>query len=71
MLVYDHSSTFTEYVYSDKIDNWWFPQDKPNFKDAWSGKNKKSPFVGLGTTQIINPNTDKKIEAVELFGMKI
>ncbi len=37
---------------------------------AWSGKNKKSPFVGLGITQIVNPNPDKKIEAVELFGMK-
>jgi len=27
--------------------------------------------VGLGITQIINPNPDKKIEAFELFGMKI
>ena len=69
-LRYDDGLTFTEYIHSDKIDNWWFPQDKPNFKVAWSGKNKKSPFVGLGITQIVNPNPDKKIEAVELFGMK-
>jgi hypothetical protein len=69
-LRYDDGSTFTEYIHGDKIDNWWFPQDKPNFKVAWSGKNKKSPFVGLGITQIVNPNPDKKIEAIELFGMK-
>jgi hypothetical protein len=69
-LRYDDGSTFTDYIHGDKIDNWWFPQDKANFKVAWSGKNKKSPFVGLGITQIINPNPDKKIEAVELFGMK-
>ena len=27
-------------------------------------------FCRLGITQIVNPNPDKKIEAVELFGMK-
>lgn len=26
--------------------------------------------MGLGTTQIVNPNPDKKIEAFELFWMK-
>jgi hypothetical protein len=69
-LRYDDGSTYTDYILGDKIDNWWFPQDKPNFKVAWTGKNKKSPFVGLGITQIVNPSPDKKIEAVELFGMK-
>ena len=67
---YGDGSTFTDYIHGDKIGNWWFPQDKANFKVAWFGKNKKSPFVGLGVTQIINPNPDKVILSVELFGMK-
>ncbi|MES2517152.1 MAG: hypothetical protein V4585_03525 [Bacteroidota bacterium] len=67
---YGDGTTFTDYIYGDKIGNWWFPQDKPNFKVAWFGKNKKSPFVGLGITQIINPNPDKIILSVEFFGMK-
>lgn len=69
-LRYDDGSTFTDYIHGDKIDNWWFPQDKANFKVAWSGKNKKCAFIGLGITQIVNPNPDKQIDAIELFGMK-
>jgi hypothetical protein len=67
---YTDGSTFVDYIHGDKIDNWWFPQDKPNFKVAWFGKNKKSPFVGLGITQIINPNPEKVIGAIEFFAMK-
>ena len=67
---YKDGSTFVDYIHGDKIDNWWFPQDKSNFKVAWFGKNKKSPFVGLGITQIVNPNPDKVIDAIEFYGMK-
>jgi hypothetical protein len=67
---YGDGSTFTDYILGDKIGNWWFPQDKDNFKVAWFGKNKKSPFVGLGVTQIVNPNPDKMILSIEFFGMK-
>jgi len=69
-LRYNDGSTFTDYIHGDKIDNWWFPRDKANFKVAWFGKNKKCASVGLGITQIINPNPDKKIDAIEFFGMK-
>jgi hypothetical protein len=67
---YNDGTNFTDYIHGDKIDNWWFPQDKPNFKVAWFGKNKKSLFVGLGITQIVNPNPDKTILSIEFFGMK-
>lgn len=67
---YTDGSTFVDYIHGDKIDNWWFPQDKPNFKVAWFGKNKKSPFVGLGITQIVNPNPEKVIGTIEFYGMK-
>lgn len=67
---YIGGASHTEYVYGDMLDNWWFPQDKPNFKVGWKGKNKKSPYVGLGITALVNPHPDQEIESLELYGRK-
>lgn len=58
------------YMTAEKINNWWFPRDKGNWKVAWRGANAKSIDVGIGIYVMKNNFESKEIESLEFETVK-
>ncbi len=75
-LNYQDGSSFTDYMTSGKVGNWWMPQDPPRGKGlphckvAWRGKNAVSPNVGVYIYALMNPSPEKRIKSIEFKGLK-
>lgn len=63
-IVYKDLSTHTDEINEQKIDGWWMPANKPEFKVAWKGTNYKAPFVGVGIYGLNNPFPEKEIKEI-------
>jgi hypothetical protein len=63
---YQDGSSHVEEIGNDRIDGWWMPNNKSQFKVAWKGKNIKAPYVGVGVCGINNPFPDKDIKEIVL-----
>ena len=63
-VVYQDLTTHLEEINDQKIDGWWMPNNKSQFKVAWKGTNYKAPFVGVGIYGWNNPFPDKKIKEI-------
>lgn len=55
-----------DYLTGEKIGNWWYPNDRRNWKVAWRGANAKSIDIGLGIYVMKNEFPDKQIALLEL-----
>lgn len=64
-LKYKDGTSFVDYVLGNDIGNWWYPQEKDNWKVAFGVENNKSKRVGLGIYSLLNPNFEKEIESID------
>jgi hypothetical protein len=69
-LVYTDGTSYTDYMLDGKIDNWWYPADRANWKVAFGVPNSKSLRVGMGIYGLSNPNPEKTIAAIEFELLK-
>ena len=65
-IVYKDLTTFSDEINNQKIDGWWMPANKPQFKVAWKGTNEKAPYVGVGIYGLNNPFPEKEIKEIIL-----
>lgn len=62
--IYKDLTTHQVEINDEKIDGWWMPRNKPEFKVAWKGTNVKAPFVGVGIYGMNNPFPEKEIKEI-------
>ncbi|MDX2189988.1 MAG: hypothetical protein SFY32_09005 [Bacteroidota bacterium] len=67
---YSDGTSYNDYMLDGKIDNWWYPTDRPNWKVAFSVPNGKSLRVGMGIYGLRNPNPEKEIASLEFELLK-
>jgi hypothetical protein len=59
-----------DYLTSEKIGNWWHPQDRRNWKVAWRGANARCIDIGMGIYVMKNEFPDKVIASLEFETIK-
>ncbi len=65
-IIYKDLTTYADEINAQKIDGWWMPGNKPQFKVAWKGTNDKAPYVGVGIYGLNNPFPEKEIKEIVL-----